>query len=68
MENRETLYSRGMMKTSPGPGQYETRRDIKTSHAYSLYGKIDPDFTKNEKKPGPEKYDPKPIQSFQFYY
>lgn len=47
----------------PGPGQYDVKTAFGSSTGFSLYGKIDPDFTKNEKKPGPEAYDPKPVKS-----
>jgi len=33
------------------------------SHGFTLYGKINPDFTKNEKKPGPESYNPQFLKS-----
>lgn len=49
--------------SSPGPGTYNTRSNLLSKTAFSLYPKIDPDFQKNEKKPGPDVYDPRPIKS-----
>lgn len=60
-ESKSQLSSRA--KTQPGPGQYDLRSSIGSSPGFSLYGKIDPDFTKNEKKPGPEAYNPRPMKS-----
>lgn len=61
MENKDTLSF--INKTSPGPGQYEMKKTFGSTGGFSIYGKLDQDFTKNEKKPGPEAYDPRPVKS-----
>lgn len=60
-QNRKSILND--TKTLPGPGQYEMKSTFGSSKGFTLNPKIEPDFTKNEKKPGPEAYNPKLMKS-----